>query len=50
MITKVEGFVKDYEARGHEALDDVASYLRDWLIGHINGTDQEYSALLNDKN
>jgi len=49
MIAKVDGFVKDYEIKGHEVLEDVASYLKDWLVGHINGTDQEYSALLKEK-
>jgi len=49
MIAKVDDFVKDYESKGHEVLEEVASYLKDWLIGHINGTDQEYSALLKEK-
>jgi len=49
MISKVNGFVKDYEKQGHEVLNDVANYLKDWLVGHINGTDQEYSALLVEK-
>lgn len=49
MITKVDGFVKEYEKKGHEVLGDVATYLKDWLINHINGTDQKYSALLKEK-
>lgn len=49
MIAKVEGFIQEYEKRGHEALEDVADYLKNWLINHINGTDQEYSPLLKQK-
>jgi len=45
MIAKIEDFLIDYEKRGYEALEDVSLYLNDWLINHINGTDQEYSAL-----
>ena len=46
MINEVEAFVAEYEKKGTDALEDVADYLRDWLINHINGTDQEYSAFI----
>ncbi|MCK5917686.1 MAG: hemerythrin family protein [Cocleimonas sp.] len=49
MIAEVDGFVAEYDKRGHEALEEVAQYLKDWLVGHINGTDQEYSPLLKQK-
>lgn len=49
MISEVERFLADYEARGHEALDGVVSYLTGWLINHINGTDKEYSSFFNQK-
>jgi hemerythrin-like metal-binding protein len=49
MIAEVERFMKDYEARGHEALEGVANYLMGWLINHINGTDQQYGSFLNEK-
>ena len=49
MIAKVDEFLIDYEKQGHEALEDVALYLKDWLVGHINGNDQEYSSLLKEK-
>ena len=49
MIAKIDEFLIDYEKRGYEALEEVALYLKDWLINHINGTDQEYSALFKEK-
>lgn len=49
MIAEVERFVADYQARGHEALEGVASYLTGWLINHINGTDKQYRPFFNEK-
>lgn len=49
MIAKVDEFVQDYEKRGHVVVEDIAQYLKNWLVGHINGTDQEYSSLLQEK-
>lgn len=49
MIAKVDTFLSDYEKQGHEVLEGVALYLRDWLVQHINGTDQEYSRLFQEK-
>ena len=46
MIAKIDEFISDYEKRGHETLEDVSSFLKDWLVKHINGTDQDYSALM----
>ena len=42
MIFKVAQFQEEYQQRGHEALDGVASFLGEWLIDHINGTDKKY--------
>ncbi len=49
MIAKVNKFLLEYEKQGHDALEELAQYLKDWLVGHINGTDQEYSSLLREK-
>lgn len=49
MIAQVDRFVADYEEQGHKALVRVASYLREWLISHINGTDKQYGPYLNSK-
>lgn len=46
MIAKIGEYTSSYEVRGHEALEDVGLFLKCWLVKHINGTDQEYSALL----
>lgn len=49
MITKIDEFMLEYEKQGHTALEEVADYLQSWLVGHINGTDQEYSLVLQKK-
>ena len=49
MIAVVGQFQKDYEMRGHEALQGVANYLYGWLINHINGTDKQYMPFLTGK-
>lgn len=49
MIAKVGEFIKAYESQGSDALDTVSEYLKEWLIGHINGTDQQYSRFLIEK-
>ncbi len=49
MIAKIDDFLIDYDKRGYEALEEVSLYLKDWLVNHINGTDQEYSALFIEK-
>ncbi|MES9883051.1 MAG: bacteriohemerythrin [Sedimenticola sp.] len=49
MALQVEGFLQDYEKRGHEALGELSSFLFRWLIEHIEGTDKEYTQFLNDK-
>lgn len=49
MIAKVDEFFNDYKERGHAALEEAPGFLRDWLINHINGTDQAYSEFMQGK-
>ena len=46
MIDKVDEFVAAYEKDEAGAIESLLSYLKSWLIDHINGTDQKYSEYL----
>jgi len=49
MIEQVEGFIRRYEERGREALQDVAEYLKLWLLQHILVTDRKYGPYLQER-
>ena len=46
MIDQVNAYVEAYENGDENAIESLLNYLKQWLIKHINGTDQEYSEFL----
>ena len=46
MIAKVNNYVEAYKKDESGAIESLLTYLKSWLIKHINGTDQEYSEFL----
>ena len=49
MIDEVNKLVSAYQKDRDATIEGTIRYLQTWLIHHINGTDKEYSAFLNDK-
>ncbi len=49
MFKKVEEVLSVYEQDHETAMLNAAEYLKEWLIGHINGTDKQYSSYLIEK-
>lgn len=49
MIAKVGGFMDDYEKDRESTIDELTLFLKNWLLNHINGTDQQYSPYLREK-
>ena len=50
MIAQVELWLEKYQSSDREmSLKEAVVHLRDWLINHINGTDQAYSGFLRGK-
>ncbi len=49
MIIQAKVFLDRYEEKGRDALPEVTSYLRLWLLQHINVADMKYVPLLKEK-
>lgn len=47
MIAKVNGFLDAYDKDREGTVEELTVFLKDWLLKHIAGTDQQYSEHLN---
>lgn len=49
MVEKVDGMLDHYKEDPDTTVDELVQFLKNWLINHIAGTDQQYSGFLRDK-
>ena len=49
MIAKVDAMLEEYKRHPQQTVEEAVQFLKTWLIGHINGTDKQYSQFLRDK-
>jgi hemerythrin len=48
-VEKVLAFKKNYEEGKAGVSYDILNFLKDWLVGHIQGTDNKYAPLFIEK-
>jgi len=46
MIQQVSHYINEYRVDKTRTIEDVAVYLKTWLVNHINGSDQKYTPFL----
>lgn len=49
MVNEVGAYLEAYNKDAEGTVDELTQFLKTWLIKHILGTDQQYSAFLRDK-
>lgn len=49
MIARVDELMRRYDDKPQDAIEEAVQFLKKWLVGHINGTDQGYSQFLRDR-